>query len=569
MITRRKLAVAFVLCTLALVAQAASAQANTVTVCASGCDDTTIQAAVSAPTTNTGDTIEVFPGTYAEEVSVGKRLTIEGEPGAAMPVIASSKDNAFTVLTTVAGTVLQHLGIASGGAGAVALEAEAATTASDLVLTASGFEGECADLRGSSPSTLGPGVTGTASGDLATCIVAGISAADTVTGVTASATGATAYGATVASGANMTDSVVSGTQAGLGMFGGSAHRITANGGSSGIEGDKGDNLVTDSVATSTGANGEAVLASFGNPGPDNITLRNVTAIASGSGSHGLQASSIESGGSFGPGSINALDVIARGAGGDVVGQDAPSPCPGSFTCQAGVVTIGYSNFVTESGPVVNATHNQSADPLFVNGTVGPAQDFHLASAASPAIGAGSADASSGPSDRDGVPHPNPPSIGAYEFVPPPAGPPGGPPPPAAPKISALSETNSIFAVGRASTPLRGRTSARSHKRGTVFSFQLDQAATVDIAIRALKPGRRVGRRCVSPSPRLRRKRRCTRTVKVATLVRTAHAGLNKVPFSGRIRRKALRPGRYQAVFTPQGGAGARPASTLRFRIVKR
>lgn len=572
MITRRKLAVAFTLCSLALVAQAASARANTVTVCASGCNQTTIQAAIDASTTGTGDTIEVFPGTYAETVSVTKRLTIEGEPGAAMPVIASSSDNAYSVLTDVDGDVLQHLSIAAGGAGAAALEAEAATTASDLVLTASGFESECADLRGSSPSTLGPGVTATASGDDATCIAAGISAADLVTGVTASATGATSYGATVGSGANLTDSVVSGTEAGLGMFGGSAHRVTAGGGTNGVEGGKGDNLVTDSVATSTAAGGDAVLAYFGNPGTDSITLRNVTAVASGTGSNGLHASSIESGGSFGPGAINALDVIARGAGDDVVGEDAPAPCPGGFTCHAGVVTIGYSNFATQSGPVVDATHNQSGDPLFVNGAVGPSQDFHLASAASPVIGAGSADASSGPTDRDGVAHPNPPAIGAYEFVPPP--PPPGPgggsgPTVTAARISSLSETHSIFAVGHSSTPLRGRTSARRHKRGTVFSFRLDQAATVDIAFRALKPGRRVGRRCVAPSPRLRHKPRCTRAIKKGTLVRTAHAGLNKVAFSGRIARKALGVGRYQAVFTPRNGAGAGRPAKLRFRIVKR
>ncbi len=42
-------------------------------------------------------------------------------------------------------------------------------------------------------------------------------------------------------------------------------------------------------------------------------------------------------------------------------------------------------------------------------------------------------------------------------------------------ISALRESNSTFAVGPSSTPLTGAAAARRHKRGTVFSFQLDQA----------------------------------------------------------------------------------------------
>jgi uncharacterized delta-60 repeat protein len=147
-----------------------------------------------------------------------------------------------------------------------------------------------------------------------------------------------------------------------------------------------------------------------------------------------------------------------------------------------------------------------------------------------------------------------------------------PPPPRAakkPTISALSETNSTFRVGNSSTPLTGQASAKRHKRGTTFAFRLDQAATVKIAIQTKAHGRRVGRSCRANSRRLRHKHRCTRTITVATLVRSAHAGLNKVPFSGRIRGKALTPGRYQAMFTVAGSAGAAASETLSFTIVSR
>ncbi len=138
-----------------------------------------------------------------------------------------------------------------------------------------------------------------------------------------------------------------------------------------------------------------------------------------------------------------------------------------------------------------------------------------------------------------------------------------------PTISAVSESNWIFRVGRASTPLTGQASAKRHKQGTVFAFRLDQAATVKIAIQRQAPGRRVGRSCRANSRRLRHKPRCTRTITIATLTRSAHAGLNKVPFSGRISGKALAPGSYRAAFTAVGSAGASPGKTLSFTIVKR
>jgi hypothetical protein len=54
----------------------AAATAATLTVCASGCDHTTVQAAVTAA--DPGDTVSVASGTYAEDVTITKALTIQG-----------------------------------------------------------------------------------------------------------------------------------------------------------------------------------------------------------------------------------------------------------------------------------------------------------------------------------------------------------------------------------------------------------------------------------------------------------------------------------------------------------
>jgi len=145
---------------------------------------------------------------------------------------------------------------------------------------------------------------------------------------------------------------------------------------------------------------------------------------------------------------------------------------------------------------------------------------------------------------------------------------GGTPPPATKAtISSLGETNSIFTVGRSSTPPTGQT-ARRHKQGTVFSFRLDHPATMKIAIQTKTRGRRVRHVCKPDTRRLRRKPRCTRTTTIATLTRTAHAGLNRIAFTGRIRGKALKPGRYQALFTATDVAGASTPRSLSFAIVK-
>lgn len=133
------------------------------------------------------------------------------------------------------------------------------------------------------------------------------------------------------------------------------------------------------------------------------------------------------------------------------------------------------------------------------------------------------------------------------------------------KLTGLSLTNSLFAPARKSTPLSGRT-ARRHPRGTTFSFALDQSATVRVKIQRRSGGRRVHGVC---KPRRRTGPRCARYTTRATLTRSAHAGTNKLPFSGRIRRRPLRPGRYRAVFIATDAASSSKPQTLAFRVTAR
>jgi hypothetical protein len=147
--------------------------------------------------------------------------------------------------------------------------------------------------------------------------------------------------------------------------------------------------------------------------------------------------------------------------------------------------------------------------------------------------------------------------------------PGGGPATVVASLTGLSESYATFAVAAAPTPLRATAATRRHHRGTVFEFSLDRAATVRIAITTTAPGRRVKGRCRLSSRALRHRPRCQALVTPGTLMRTAHAGRNRVPFSGRIGSKALKPGRYTASFTAIDAAGASAPQTLSFTVVRR
>jgi hypothetical protein len=145
----------------------------------------------------------------------------------------------------------------------------------------------------------------------------------------------------------------------------------------------------------------------------------------------------------------------------------------------------------------------------------------------------------------------------------------------APLVSHLRITNKVFAVARGSTPvLASAAKATKHKRGTAFAFILSEPATVKLAIAQLFPGRVTGKgkrtRCVTPTHKLHRARRCTIVSHRGTLTRRSHSGANRVAFSGRIGTKALKPGSYRVTVTATSHAGlASRAQSISFRIVRR
>jgi hypothetical protein len=143
---------------------------------------------------------------------------------------------------------------------------------------------------------------------------------------------------------------------------------------------------------------------------------------------------------------------------------------------------------------------------------------------------------------------------------------------------AFSASRKRFRAGRGRTRADGnatpaRTAARRKRTpaGTTLRLRLSEAARVRFRVLVRTKGRRVGGRCVKQTRRNRNRRRCIRPVpKRPAFTRSAPLGRSRVRWSGRLGRKALKPGRYILRATPTDLAGnTGKARQLKIRVVRR
>jgi hypothetical protein len=156
--------------------------------------------------------------------------------------------------------------------------------------------------------------------------------------------------------------------------------------------------------------------------------------------------------------------------------------------------------------------------------------------------------------------------------------------------STQSVTYSVVAAARASSAAPIVANAReSHRRwregkklarisktrmkppvGTMFSFSLNQAASVTFTFTQRLAGRKAGPRCVAKTHANAKHKFCKRTLTAGVLSFSGHQGTNKVIFQGRITRtRKLKPGRYALVITAANAAGQKSSpDELGFIIVK-
>jgi hypothetical protein len=101
--------------------------------------------------------------------------------------------------------------------------------------------------------------------------------------------------------------------------------------------------------------------------------------------------------------------------------------------------------------------------------------------------------------------------------------------------------------------------------GTVVTYRLTRAGTARFAVERTVTGRRKGRSCVKVTKRNRKARSCKRVEVLGTFTHAGVAGANKFRFTGRVGRKALKPGRYALAAAIGNGAVAQRTA---FRIVR-
>jgi hypothetical protein len=133
-----------------------------------------------------------------------------------------------------------------------------------------------------------------------------------------------------------------------------------------------------------------------------------------------------------------------------------------------------------------------------------------------------------------------------------------------PVLGSARLTATRFRPARRDTALAA--ARRRVPRGSTLRLALSEPASLRVAVVRARPGHRRGGRC---RPAARRGRRCTLRTTVATLRRQLGAGPAAIPFSGRFRGRALRPGRYELRLSATDAAGnrSRPA-VVRFTIVR-
>ncbi len=121
---------------------------------------------------------------------------------------------------------------------------------------------------------------------------------------------------------------------------------------------------------------------------------------------------------------------------------------------------------------------------------------------------------------------------------------------APPVVSGFGITNRKFAPKGASGG-SAKGSAKAPKKGTKFTYTLSEAAGVKITIERKKASK--GK---------------ARFLKVTTLSAQKQAGKGSTPFSGRVKGKPLKPGKYQATIVATDSAGqASEPRQLSFQIV--
>src|SRR5262249_23365352 len=101
-----------------------------------------------------------------------------------------------------------------------------------------------------------------------------------------------------------------------------------------------------------------------------------------------------------------------------------------------------------------------------------------------------------------------------------------------------------------------------------ISYNDTQAATTTFVVARHDPGKRQGKRCVTPTRKLRRARSCTILKKLGSFKHKDVVGGKGFTFSGRINGRKLKKGAYRLTATPRNNGGLSGAPFIVEVVIK-
>ena len=144
-----------------------------------------------------------------------------------------------------------------------------------------------------------------------------------------------------------------------------------------------------------------------------------------------------------------------------------------------------------------------------------------------------------------------------------APPPSGTPPPApAPTPGGTSPPAKLALAGYGVSPSKPKAKTAA---SAVLSFFLNRSAPVRVTLVRLDKGRKVGTRCAKTTAKNRKRKSCTRTVKIGSKSLTGIAGQNRLTLASLAGGKKLAAGSYRITLTPTGAAAVTMHVTIRTR----
>jgi hypothetical protein len=147
-----------------------------------------------------------------------------------------------------------------------------------------------------------------------------------------------------------------------------------------------------------------------------------------------------------------------------------------------------------------------------------------------------------------------------------------PPPPPAPAGPAVNVAPALSAYRLSPTTFSAAAKGASVAKatGTRVTYRLSEPASVRFTVQRAQAGRRSGKRCVKPTRKNRKAKRCSRLVAVGSFTHRGNAGANSLRFTGRItRRRRLGLGAYKLAAVATDAAKKRSKQAIKaFRIVR-